>query len=257
MKTLCAALFLVLLAIIGAFYALPLLGLNETITGTIATSLVAGFPKIREELDKQLAARTPQGIRVLSLSGFGLPVPRLVLYGSLILFATMNLSAFFAGITAAALGAAPDKLPIAITVISLLVVWPAVFLIGRWVGRRSDVHGLLAVFLIALVGRTGATLFDFAMNAGDDILTALYGNGSMIALKLAVGVAVIFAIGALGYWRGTRQRLGCYLGYLLRNVPDASQHAIVDLAFEEAGRVAGSNAPVRQASGNAPRAMAA
>jgi len=173
----------------------------------------------------------------------------------------MNLSAFFAGITAAALGAAPDKLPVAITVISLLVVWPAVFLLGRWVGRRSDAHGLLAIFLIALVARTGATLFDFAMNAGDDILMALYGDGSTIALKLAVGVAVIFAIGAVGYWRGRRQRLGCYLGYLLRNVPDATQHAIVDLAFEEAGRVAGSNAPVQQANAtvdrNAPRAKAA
>jgi hypothetical protein len=271
MKTLCAAVFIVLAAILAAFHVLPLLGWDKALVGTIASSLVAGFPKIREELDKQLAARThPQGLSVLSLSGFGLPLPRLVLYGSLILFATMNLSSVVAGITLTALAAAPEKLPNSIAVISFLIVMPAMFLLGRWVGRRSIAQGLVAIFLIALLARMGVTVFDFAVLTGGDrlgslsgdaLLASLYGEGFTVALTSAIGVAVFFALGAVGYWRGRRQRLGSYLGYLLKNVPSATQHLIVDLAFEEAARVAKSKARVSPSNAavevKAPQAKAA
>lgn len=245
MKILIAAFLLALLAIVSVFFALSLVGVDHTVAASIATTIIGGIPYIRESLEKQLAARAqPQGIQVLSLGRFSLPPQRLILYGSLLVIAAMQFASGFGGLIVVMLDVEREKLPLAVMGPTLLVVYPTAFLVGRWVGRRSVGKGLLTIFLIALLARVAVTLGDFVLLREDLalFLTSSLGEGSVlskVAKQVVSGVVLLFVLGALGYWRGTRQRLGSYLGYLLKNVPDSTRHAIVELAFEEAGRATG------------------
>jgi hypothetical protein len=157
-------------------------------------------------------------------------------------FAAMQFASGIGGLAVLMLEIPHEKLPMAIGGATFFIVFPTVFFVGRWVGRRGIANGLMAVFLIGLVARIGASLLDVAVLSRDE-LTLFFGDGFTalpIVGQMASGVVLFFVLGALGYWRGRRQRLGSYLGYLLVNVPDASRHAIVDLAFEEARRASGS-----------------
>jgi hypothetical protein len=102
MKTLLLAVAIALVGIIAVFLALSLVGVDKTVAGPIATAIVGGIPYLRESLDKQglPGARRKTSPVALSFDGFGLAPQRLILYGALILFATMNLASGFAGMLA-------------------------------------------------------------------------------------------------------------------------------------------------------------
>ena len=254
MKTLIAAFLIALLAIVCVYYALSLLGVAETIASSMASTILGGVPYIRESLDKLLAAREhSQEIPVLSLGRFGLSSQRLILYGSLMVFGAMQFASAVGGFLSGILNVEPEKQNVLILVFVFLLVFPAAFLVGRWVGRRSVANGLLTIFLIGLIARTATTLGDIFLVAPKELESFLsdLGAGSiplLVIKQLVAGIVLFFVLGALGYWRGRGQRLGSYLGYLLKKVPDATQHAIVELAFKEVGRVPGFNTTVQPSS---------
>lgn len=252
MKTLITAFLLALLAIVCVFFALSRLGVAEAVAGPIATAIIGVVPYIRESLDKLLAAREhPHGIPLLSLGRFGLSQQRQILYGSLMVFAAMQFAAFYGGILDGILKIESEYQLVLVYGITILVVFPTAFLVGRWVGHRSVSHGLLTIFLIGFIARTTATFLDLFLTEPKVLELLLNSVGEGFTLfhvikQIATGSVLFFVLGALGYWRGRSQRLGRYLGYLLKNVPDATQHAIVELAFEKAGQVPGFNATVQQ-----------
>lgn len=247
MKTLSAA-FAITMGIIAIVYlVLVQIGVEQSAAGSIVSALVGCVPFVREGLEKA-GSRAPAAPSpsVLSLGRFGVPAARVVLYGTLMLVAVMQAAGVIGMLVSSIINNRLDfdgsAFVPTLSLVVYLTVYPAAFLIGRWVGRRSARYGLLSVFLIALLGRTLTTAIDALLVPGDfeKILQTFFGSGSMasnIAWQIISGTVLFSVVGALGYWRGRRQRLGSYLGYLLKNVPEPARLAIVDLAFEEADRV--------------------
>lgn len=58
-------------------------------------------------------------------------------------------------------------------------------------------------------------------------------------LSRIVPITLIFLVpGLLGYWRGRKYRLSKYLHYLLGVLPEETRDTVIDLAFDEAQKVA-------------------
>lgn len=235
MKTLLLALGIALAGIIVVFLVLASAGIDKSIAGTIATAIVGGIPYLRESLDKQGLPGTRRWTNptVLSFEGFGVPTPRLVLYGTLILAAAMNLASGFGGVIIGVSGFKLEEASAVLLGFAAVVVYPTAFLVGRWVGRRSISKGVVAVFLIAALARLATTILDmFVMS--DQELAAVVGMKAW--QQAAIGIPLFFVVGCLGYWRGRRQRLATYLSYLLGRVSEDTRETIVELAFAEASK---------------------
>ena len=158
--TLLVSVAIAVVGIIVVFFVLSLVGLDKSIAGTAATAIIGGIPYLRDSLDKSGLLRARKTHRtVLSFDGFGLSPQKLILNGTLILFAAMNLSAALVGVAKA--GAALDFKTIAL--VATIVVYPTIFLVGRWVGRRSVSNGLLAIFLICVFARLASSLLDLTL----------------------------------------------------------------------------------------------
>jgi hypothetical protein len=239
LKTLLVAFAIALLGIIVVFLALSHLGLDKSVAGTIASAILGAFPSIRESLDKQglPGARRETRRPVVSFEGFGLSPQKQILYGFLILFAAMNLSSGFAGLIGGVAGLTHQNLIMLIKTVSFLVVIPATFLVGRWVGRRGVstgiATGIATIFLIYVFARVAVSLLDVALVSSAEVVEFA---GMAIWQQIVGGVAVLFPVGCLGYWRGRRQRLSAYLAYLLGRVSKETRGAIVELAYSEASR---------------------
>jgi hypothetical protein len=260
MTTLSIAFGLALFAIAAIFASLSALGVEQSVAASIATAIIGGVPQIRELLDKHLAAqKNPQGTPILSLGGFELTRPRLILYGTLMIFSAMQLASGFGGVLGGILNVHREQSFVPVMAATYLVVFPTVFLVGRWVGRRSVANGLVTIFLIGLLARIGATLFDMMFVSSEDweLMLQGLGEGSVLSkgiMQVVFGAALFFTLGTVGYWRGRRHRLGSYLGYLLRRVPDTTQRVIVELAFEEATRASKTKSTIQQSSVQSARA---
>jgi hypothetical protein len=226
--TLLVSVAIAVVGIIVVFFVLSLVGLDRSIAGTAATAIIGGIPYLRDSLDKSGLLRARRTHRtVLSFDGFGLSPQKLILNGTLILFAAMNLSAALVGVAKG--GAALDFKTIAL--VATIVVYPTIFLVGRWVGRRSVSKGLLAIFLICVFARLASSLLDLTLMSTKELTSY---TGMSVWQQIVLGVAFLFAVGCLGYWRGRRQRLAAYLTYLLGRVPTDRREAIVKLAFAQA-----------------------
>jgi hypothetical protein len=145
----------------------------------------------------------------------------------------MNLASGLGGLLASHDAPNPANAATIIKGVAGVVTYPTMFLVGRWVGRRGTSNGLVTIFIIAALARGVTSLVDVSVMAPDE-LAAMIGMGLWELILL--GTVLLFATGCLGYWRGTRQRLGAYLTYLLRHVSSDTREAIVELAFAEAAR---------------------
>jgi len=224
-----------LLGIIVVFLALSHLGLDKSVAGAIASAIISAIPSIRESLDKHglPGARREARRPVLSFEGFGLSPQKQIVYGFLMLFGAMNLSSGFVGLLGGASGLTAETTVLITQAVSIVVVYPAMFLVGRWVGRRGISKGIATVFLICAFARVANSLLDLSFFSYPKV-RSLAGMQSW--QQIVAGVALLFLVGCLGYWRGRRQRLSAYLAYLLRRVSNDTREAIVELAYGEASR---------------------
>lgn len=129
-----------------------------------------------------------------------------------------------------------EQIFIPIIFIALVTVFPAAFLVGRWIGRRSASRGILTVLLVAIISRGLATFFDLVLLSETEYQDVQSALGMGFGKQFMVGIIDLFILGSIGYWRGQKQCLSFYLDYLLRNVPETSRKIIVELAFEEASK---------------------
>jgi hypothetical protein len=151
MKTLVVAVAIALVGIIVVFLALSLIGFDKSVAGPIATAIVGGIPYVRESLEKQglSDSRRTTSHPVLSFEGYGMQPTRLILYGTLILFAAMNLTVGLGSHIMGQSAFVGETLHPMVLALSGVVVFPAVFLVGRWVGRRGVSKGIATIFLIS------------------------------------------------------------------------------------------------------------
>lgn len=210
----------------------------------IAGSLMAAIPAVHQLLQKS-GSRLSLSARkrgVVSFHGYAMPVVMLALYGILIMFSVPFLVGFvkgFAeGFAAGFAGVALEKAPkIDFSIIRPFIIIAQLivaYFVGRWIGIRSESKGLFAILAIAF-------FVPFI-----DLVRGLFLEGpgqiGKFLIILLVGVVKIGVPAVFGYWRGRVIQSSRYLTYLLRALPQESRDALVNLASDEAKRLASSGA---------------
>jgi hypothetical protein len=126
---------------------------------------------------------------------------------------------------------------------SNLVIVVAAYFVGRWVGTRCSQRGVITICLIAALAATSLVVADTLLFAPDEAYTGVFkqerfgvrDNLTRIGRILPFTIVPLF----IGYWRGRKQRLSKYLHYLLGVLPAETRDVTVELAFDEAKKVAG------------------
>ena len=172
----------------------------------------------------------------------------MIVYGTIVLFAAVQLASGLGGILAHVAypdgKATPQQLFAILAIFSIAGEIVAGFFVGRWIGARVARHGIPVLFAVAACATILIrTLDPLVMSAAD--FKSMFGNAASLQF-LAVQSATLFVIFLpgmlLGYWRGRKRRFSNYLQYLLAVLPPATSNVLVDLAYEEAQRAGAHHA---------------
>jgi hypothetical protein len=198
---------------------------------------LTGFAELIEKHDaKRHLASGKQGAAIPSLDGFSISWPLITTYSTIILIAVTEFLSLLTGAIAAHSGLNRTGAMTALVLVGFLIQLLAGYFVGRWIGIRGRNHGLMALFAAALLSPIIERTIESYFLSADEFRT-LFGverGLPVMAVSVAVGFAVLFLPGVLGYWRGKKQRLTKYLGFLLAILPEDTQAALVDLAVQEA-----------------------
>ncbi len=270
MKTLLATVAIVVIAGSFCFGVLALFRVPLEFSAALATVFFGAMPYLHQVLEKQLSGPgksvLPQG--VVTLHGFSLPWYLLLVYGAALTIAAMQYLGFVSGVMAGLYNLTLD--PYVYTYIpdggqtgagwmnlamNLFVLPVPIFLIGRWMGTRSENYrsGIgIALGVVGIAMVLDSFLLLIFTLPGLVSSTPTFGD---VVLAMAL---VCFLRGAitvwmatfllLGYWRGYRVRIQRYLGYLVSALPHDTQATLVNMAYEEAERLASQ----RQAAPTTP-----
>jgi len=250
MRTLLIAFGLICAAIAAAFACLVMVGMEEKGAAQLAAALLAGIPYLKSTLDKN-AEQKAQGAPVIRpFAGYVINPGLATAYAACMVLGVMLFASGVGGLVAMGHASSMQETLQIAALVAFVIVAPAVFFIGRWIGRRVTRLGIPVIIAAAIVARTLATYIDYQVLPHDvnnaitpfDVASA-YGP----LLNILTGSLVLGGIALVGYWRGTRQRLSCYLAYLLRAVPPQTRDAIVDLAYDEARTHAATSVPATAA----------
>jgi hypothetical protein len=223
------------------------------ITKEAAKPIVAGFPlaipAVHQLLQKSGSRLSVSARRrgVVSLHGYTMPVVMLALYGILITLSAAQGMGFLAGFVASAAGliTANDwNFMIVLIIIPQMIV---AYFVGKWIGVRSQSKGLFAILAVAFfVPFIDLVLILFRPDHG----TRLFPSKPTIAeslIRLLIGAVKYGVPAVFGYWRGRVIQLSRYYVYLLRALPEETRDALVNLASDEAKRLA-SNSPSQRST---------
>lgn len=224
-------------AIIVAAYLLTVAGVPKEIAGSISTTIMGSVPFLRETLEKrkQLAAPDGQSDLIVTLAGYGLPMSRLILYGWLFMLASLEFASGVGGVIAGLGEIKTEYFVTTVILVTSITAWPAIFFVGRWIGKRCISQGILTVIITAFIARLSGSLVDIIIMPAT-AYEEFFGKRSLGQFFFAIiAGTILFSIFALiGYWRGRHQRLAGYLNYLMKQVPADDREAIVELVYEEA-----------------------
>jgi hypothetical protein len=214
------------------------------ITREAVVPVVKGFPAaiiaVHQLLQKS-GSRLSLSARkrgVVSLHGYTMPVVMLALYGFLILLSASELAGFLTSAAASAAGVAAENAG-PITFLAIIPAMIVAYFVGRWIGVRSESKGVLAVLAVVFfVPFIDLVVMLFLPQSS----TPMLGERKVGALLiLFLYSEIIYGVPAvLGYWRGRVLQLSRYLAYLSRALPQESREALVNLASDEAKRLASS-----------------
>ena len=238
--------------VINFFIVLILWEKHQALTGMLVTSILGLVPLINSTIKERKAST------LVSVKGFGLRWRILVMFGTLMVFVSFQLVGIITGAIVGLVSAVknmstPEAAELASVVIVVVVLFwgcPLLFLCGRWMGRRSMPQLSISKGIFGVFAATA--LAGVLSNALDFLATTLTADtGTMpgityrmqelrseipiyILMPIVLVVLVLITLPALfGYWRGRRQIIGAYMGYLLHKAPDKTRKTIVDLAYEE------------------------
>lgn len=240
MPVLCKAILTALVAALAAAGVLDFFGAPTEVSASVCTALMGFVPQIRDSLEKMAAAVPLRSVNIVPFDSYGLNPARMVFQGGFWLFAVMNLNGVFAGIAYAITSATLDELGNLIGLFAFGLVLPFCVILGHWIGRRCMSNGLLATVGMVLLARIVNSFFDhWLLDA--ELYSAIYGEGKgawVIMKQSAFALAWLTPFVLLGYWWGRKKRLTSYMSCLLRKLPDDSRIALLQLAYEEASRLA-------------------
>jgi hypothetical protein len=233
MKTLVKALVLVCVGAVAVFFLLKLAGASEEVAKSIAVLVLGSIAYVHKTLAKDQKhvglSLTPKGI--VDREGYKLHWALLTIYSAVIMFMTIELAAALAYFLVN-LPAGPERKN-TIGLAHLLLTFPMIYFLGRWIGQRADKHLLVATFLFCFLGRSAEAVREYFSMTESQVVT-YYGSTPLFFITVGLGTIFAWIIALFGMWRGYRTRLKAYVAYLLKRVPHDSQKTIVDLLYQEA-----------------------
>jgi hypothetical protein len=116
----------------------------------------------------------------------------------------------------------------------------AIAYIGWWVGTRSRSYGLVIVVGSIALGAAASFLISNWF-LGEKVDALLEQTTWTRFLSLLPDVVIYMFFGALGFWRGQRQKIAYYLAFIMKVLPKETRQAIIEMAEEEATRVGRSS----------------
>lgn len=179
----------------------------------------------------------------------------LIIYGSLFIFVSLQLVGVVAGILVGLVMALAPLLAIfrnvqqmlPPTIVVTFVLWgvPLFYVSGRLIGRRTTPHVSMPKGMISVgVATVLAMIVSFGLNmliVGDSELRQLNSkfleiNSDNVFRILGVLFALLVVTPPVlyGYWRGRRQTVSAYMGYILSKLRANEQQTIVTLAYDAA-----------------------
>jgi hypothetical protein len=220
---------------------------------TIAKMLIGAIPAVHQLLQKSGSrlSLSPKKRGVVSFYGYTMPVVMLALYGILIMLAVPFLVAFVHGglIGYQAGFERGAGLPLSnpsqnygsdegFVMLALPIV---AYFVGKLIGVRSESKGLFAILAVAFFAPFIDLLLSVFLKGWAEPGERPVGIGGFLILLLfrviLIGVPAVF-----GYWRGRVIQSSRYLAYLGHALPQESRDALVNLASDEAKRLASSAA---------------
>jgi hypothetical protein len=123
--------------------------------------------------DKKPETNKPP-VQLPSLEGFAIPWGRMLLFATALYFGVPNITSFIAGVLA---GGVSDGDQATTSGMFLMINLPmaviGAFLIGKWVGVRSDGNGLWVMLVAIALGCSAMHLFDYIFLPADEYLQVL------------------------------------------------------------------------------------
>jgi hypothetical protein len=219
---------------------LSLIGVPHEFGMSLAGVIFGALPMLHTTLEKRTTppgkSVLPQG--VVSMAGFALPWYLVLMYGFGLMLAAWEYLSFVAGLIAGFAAGTSDAITITSLIMALLVTPAPFFLIGRWLGMRSESYGMAltaaAVVLMVIVDTFLLLLFSAEYIFGEG--SALFGLLGLCAGKIALIIWLeLFTL--VGFWRGQSLRLQRYIEYLTGVLPVETRSVLANLAYEEAQRL--------------------
>jgi hypothetical protein len=247
MKTMTVSLLFVAVLASILFLSVWYLTANADAAKSAAAFAVAALPSVSAWLEQSEAKQSSipgKKMAIRSFEGFSMSLPVAVAVGTIVGVAILNIANFFAGFVAGMISStvATASATSAIMRISILGSFPVTllgfYLLGKWLSWRCSRNGIVAVVLVALLTAIANRLLELSVPG--DAWQSIYQE-ERTALSLSVlalsQFAFLLVLCLLGFWRGRRERMSRYVGYLLSALPAETQDSLVDLAFEEAKKI--------------------
>ena len=253
MKTITVSfLLIVALATILFLSVWGLTGSVDAAKGAAAFAVTA-LPSVSSWLEQSEAKRSiipGYKMAIRSIDGFSISLPVLVAVGTMIALAILIIGNAFSSFVLESVRSVFSQAPelsdaekAALISLSGLANLPILlvgtYLLGKWVSWRCARNGILAVVLIALLTAFLNRLTDFFILTPGEF-QALFQREKTIpnlAPFFLVQFVSISVPGLLGFWRGRRERMSKYMGYLLSALPEETRNSLVDLAFDEVKKI--------------------
>jgi hypothetical protein len=179
------------------------------ITKEAAKPIVGGIPlaipAVHQMLQKS-GSRLSLSARkrgVVSFHGYTMPLIMLALYGILIVFAASELAGFFTGVAVGAAGLGLEYVS-QFWMLAMIPTMMVAYLVGTWIGGRSESKGLFAILAIALCVPFLDRVLGLVLMSRQDLLTMFQAKNTTGPLLIggAVNCVLIAVFAGLGYWRG-------------------------------------------------------
>lgn len=207
---------------------------------------LSGVPHIADLLERRQAKKSlapGHETAIPSLQGYAISWHFMALYGAIILFAVTQIGSGLGGLIAGA--ALPfsetmsESAAAIILITSSIVAITGAYFLGRWIGTRSGSFGILAVVVMVALASFVSRALDYMFLSPEEfeLIFGFEVSPLEIAIQYLIGVAILSAVGLIGYWRGRRRRLSKYLNYLFGILPQDTRQILVGLAFDEAQAV--------------------
>lgn len=231
------AFLLALVAVWVALAALSFLDVSNSTVDSIALFIfTGGTPYIHNLLASRKNAAALHGI--LKIEEFELPAWQVATYSVLLCSSLYVLNSGLTGFIEGFMGVKLDhaKWDALRRIFGIAFIWPLLFLLGFWVGKKLKNDPTFILLFTALSGQALLYLWDFMALGREGMLKP---NGEVatsgeIAFGLFVQAFFYFAPMFAGGVFGREGKFASYMNYLFNKVEPDQQKIILELAYEEA-----------------------